>query len=182
MDARSKEIVQFLTANTGPDPENACPGVPLQNLNSRVAKHIPGSWVCPRSALGEDCAAAWALPFPQLISIPQPTASKVQGKHPAMHLSSEWQGSGWWEGFLQLQLALGACVLPPWWFPGWQSRTARQGYNQESQSKQKYSFSYRHLWGETSCPSGKILVSTLPTLCWDLSLVLILPEQCLLPF
>lgn len=39
---------------------------------------------------------------------------------------------------------------------------ARQEYNQGSQSKQKYPFSYRHLLGETSCPSGKILVNPLP--------------------
>lgn len=43
-------------------------------------------------------------------------------------------------------------------------RTARQECNQGSQGKQKYSFTYRHLWGKTSCSSGRILQSALPCL------------------
>jgi len=62
-----------------------------------MARHVPGTQVCPQSA----CHEAVLLPglclslLPRLISNPQPLGSKVQGKQPAMHLSSELQGSGW---------------------------------------------------------------------------------------
>lgn len=121
---KTKEIVQFLTAGTGPAPANACPWVSLWNLNSRMlmAKHFPGSQICPWSAHHEAVLLpGLCLSFPWLISIPQPTGSEVRGKHPAMHLSSELWGSGWWEGFLQLLLTLEDWIPPPWWFPGWQS-------------------------------------------------------------
>lgn len=92
-----------------------------------------------------------------MVSIPQPAAS--QEKHPATHLSSELGGGERVSSSSSLLWQIKCC--PHGDFLADKPRTAAQEYNQGSHSSPTFSFSYRHLWRETSY-SCKTLGSALP--------------------